>query len=70
MLGGGIVERGTGNVCSAEFNLLYRWHSTLSQADEKWFTDILCEKAGGKPVDQLTREDFINVRCSRQSRQS
>ena len=27
---------GTGNQVSAEFNLVYRWHATISKRDEKW----------------------------------
>ena len=29
------VPQGEGNVVSIEFNLLYRWHATLSAQDEK-----------------------------------
>ena len=35
------VERGTGNVVSVEFAVLYHWHAALSAADEKWMEDIL-----------------------------
>ncbi len=28
--------RGEGNVVSVEFNLLYRWHATLSRNDTEW----------------------------------
>lgn len=28
--------KGEGNVVSIEFNLLYRWHATLSEQDTKW----------------------------------
>lgn len=28
--------QGQGNVVSIEFNLLYRWHATLSEQDAKW----------------------------------
>ncbi|KAF2016877.1 heme peroxidase [Aaosphaeria arxii CBS 175.79] len=31
---------GTGNQVSAEFNLVYRWHSTVSDRDEKWTQDL------------------------------
>ena len=30
---------GEGNVVSIEFNLLYRWHATLSAEDTKWFDE-------------------------------
>jgi hypothetical protein len=41
------VGRGEGNSCSVEFNLLYRWHATLSAADEKWTNEMMKSKFGG-----------------------
>jgi linoleate 10R-lipoxygenase len=35
------VPVGEGNVVSIEFNLLYRWHSTLSAQDTVWTTKML-----------------------------
>lgn len=58
--GSGRVERGTGNIASVEFNLLYRWHSTLSRADTKWMEDLMIAKTG-KQVDDITTEDFVRV---------
>jgi linoleate 10R-lipoxygenase len=31
-----VSPRGEGNVVSVEFNLLYRWHATLSEKNERW----------------------------------
>lgn len=31
-----LLERGTGNSCSVEFNALYRFHSAMSEEDEKY----------------------------------
>lgn len=43
-------ESGVGNVVSAEFNLCYRWHSCISEMDDKWirdfYTDLLGENYG------------------------
>ncbi|KAL9108619.1 MAG: hypothetical protein Q9227_006565 [Pyrenula ochraceoflavens] len=39
--GGSRVERGSGNVVSIEFAVLYHWHAALSAADDKWMEDIL-----------------------------
>lgn len=36
-----IAIRGEGNVVSIEFNLLYRWHSTLSQQNVSWVEEKL-----------------------------
>ncbi|KAJ6585690.1 heme peroxidase [Mycena capillaripes] len=52
------VERGLGNHCSVEFNVLYRWHPTLSAADEKWTQNVFNKFFNNKPFDQLTMQDF------------
>jgi linoleate 8R-lipoxygenase/9,12-octadecadienoate 8-hydroperoxide 8R-isomerase len=49
------VAIGGGNQVSAEFNLVYRWHSTISNRDEKW-TKELWEKLFGKGRDPKTVE--------------
>ncbi|CAI6260103.1 unnamed protein product [Periconia digitata] len=41
---------GVGNQVSAEFNLVYRWHSTISDRDEKW-TQELWDGLFGKGQD-------------------
>jgi hypothetical protein len=33
-------DAGVGNVVSAEFNLCYRWHSCISEMDDKWIQDF------------------------------
>lgn len=35
------VERGSGNVVSVEFAVLYHWHAALSASDDKWMEEIL-----------------------------
>ncbi|KAF9039702.1 heme peroxidase [Hymenopellis radicata] len=52
------VERGLGNHCSVEFNVLYRWHPTLSAADQQWTEDVFNKVFNNKPFDQLTMQDF------------
>ncbi|KAN0138081.1 hypothetical protein V8E53_003970 [Lactarius tabidus] len=53
-----LFERGRGNVCSVEFNLLYRWHATASQADEQWTTKLMSDIFPDQPVDEITIDDF------------
>ncbi|TFK63858.1 heme peroxidase [Pluteus cervinus] len=57
LLNGKEIERGRGNHCSVEFNVLYRWHATTSVADEKWTEDMF--KGLGKAWDQITTKDFV-----------
>jgi linoleate 10R-lipoxygenase len=42
------APRGIGNQVSAEFNLLYRWHSAISDRDDKWTQDFYRELFPGK----------------------
>lgn len=53
-----LFERGRGNVCSVEFNCLYRWHATTSQADEKWVEQLMGHIFPDQPVENLTIDDF------------
>jgi linoleate 10R-lipoxygenase len=51
---------GEGNVVSVEFNMLYRWHATLSQSNEKWFKEEVFEEVfPGKAADEVTPKDFM-----------
>ena len=52
------AERGTGNVVSAEFNLCYRWHSCVSEKDDKWIQDFYYELFG-KQAKDVTVPDLI-----------
>ncbi|KAF2689680.1 heme peroxidase [Lentithecium fluviatile CBS 122367] len=49
------VPMGVGNQVSAEFNLVYRWHSTVSDRDEKW-TQELWDGLFGKGRDPKSVE--------------
>ncbi|KAK4998994.1 hypothetical protein LTR66_001873 [Elasticomyces elasticus] len=56
------VERGTGNVVSVEFAVLYHWHAALSAADAKWMEDLLrrtLPELGS--LDDMTVEMFQQV---------
>lgn len=52
------AERGTGNVVSAEFNLCYRWHSCISEKDDKWIEEFYYDLFG-KPGTEVTVQDLI-----------
>ncbi|KAH8821386.1 linoleate diol synthase [Xylogone sp. PMI_703] len=56
------VERGTGNVVSIEFAVLYHWHAALSAGDDKWMEMVLrSELPDLKSIDDVTVEDFQKV---------
>ncbi|EPQ31153.1 uncharacterized protein PFL1_01342 [Pseudozyma flocculosa PF-1] len=54
----GKVPRGVGNAVASEFSVLYRWHSTVSMADEKWMDQMFSERMPGKRPDDVTPDDF------------
>ncbi|KAB8232735.1 peroxidase/cytochrome P450 family protein [Aspergillus alliaceus] len=58
MEGNDPTPSGLGNQCSVEFNLAYRWHSTISENDEKW-TEKIYEELMGKPAAEVTIPDLI-----------
>lgn len=51
---------GLGNQCSVEFNLSYRWHSTISQKDEKW-TEEVYEELVGKPGEDASVQELLGA---------
>ena len=56
------VPRGVGNQVSAEFNLMYRFHSTISKRDGKWLDDFLSNEVFpniGKPLEKLNGKELI-----------
>lgn len=52
------ADSGNGNVVSAEFNLCYRWHSCISEKDDKWIQDFYLDLFG-KPGEQLTIPELV-----------
>ncbi|KDR70288.1 hypothetical protein GALMADRAFT_255194 [Galerina marginata CBS 339.88] len=52
------VPTGQGNVVSVEFNLLYRWHATLSSPDTEWTTKMFDRVLEGKDPKIATVDDF------------
>lgn len=49
---------GEGNVVSVEFNLLYRWHATLSAEDTKWTEERFTKLFDGKDPKDVNINDF------------
>jgi linoleate 10R-lipoxygenase len=45
--------QGEGNVVSIEFNLLYRWHATLSQQDTQWTEGLFTKVFPGKDFSKV-----------------
>ena len=52
------VQRGVGNMVSAEFNLLYRFHPATSQRDDKWTGDFFRSIFGDKDPAKIELHEF------------
>lgn len=50
---------GEGNQVSAEFNLVYRWHSTVSDRDEKWTEELWEELFPGRDAKSVEKHEFL-----------
>jgi hypothetical protein len=51
-------EQATGNQVSAEFNLVYRWHSCVSARDEQWSEDLYRELFAGQDSKKINLQQF------------
>lgn len=61
-LGGNRVERGTGNVVSVEFAVLYHWHAALSAADADWMEQLIKTNAPQiKSLEEVTPQVFWQI---------
>ncbi|KAH8730927.1 heme peroxidase [Phaeosphaeriaceae sp. PMI808] len=58
VLGASKVPKATGNQVSVEFNLIYRWHSTISTKNERWTNDHLSKLCPGVDIEKLTLEQL------------
>jgi cytochrome P450 len=54
------LPMGVGNQVSAEFNLVYRWHSTVSDRDEKWTQEMWDGMFGeGRDPKTIGKYEFL-----------
>ena len=53
------TEEGVGNQCSAEFNLVYRWHSAISERDDRWAQEAMKETLNGQDPSELTIPELM-----------
>ena len=58
---GNRVSRGTGNVVSVEFAVLYHWHAALSQDDDWWMEKVIKDHGDIKSMDDLTEKIWWKV---------
>jgi linoleate 10R-lipoxygenase len=53
-----MAPRGEGNAVSIEFNLMYRWHATLSEHDTDWITEKFQALFPGQDLGKLMPADL------------
>ncbi|EGC43242.1 fatty acid oxygenase [Histoplasma capsulatum var. duboisii H88] len=59
---GTAIDEAGGNQVSAEFNLVYRWHSCVSERDDKWTQNAYRELFGdGMDPNKISLSDFLRV---------
>ncbi|MCJ1251085.1 hypothetical protein MMC30_008316 [Trapelia coarctata] len=58
VMGEASAPRGIGNQVSCEFNLVYRWHSAISQKQEKW-TEELYKELFGKEPEEISLPELL-----------
>ncbi|KAG9187359.1 hypothetical protein G6011_05230 [Alternaria panax] len=51
-------DKARGNQTSAEINMIYRWHSTISMRDEAWLTGHMAKICPDTKMDNMTLEDM------------
>lgn len=56
---GEAAAQATGNQVSAEFNLVYRWHSCISERDQRWSEDMYREVFAGQDANVLSLPEFM-----------
>ncbi|MBW0475530.1 hypothetical protein O181_015245 [Austropuccinia psidii MF-1] len=54
----GSTPKATGNSVSVEFNLLYRWHSTMSIGQASWLENKMAKGLPSRDWDKLDRDSF------------
>ncbi|KAF2760619.1 hypothetical protein EJ05DRAFT_436627 [Pseudovirgaria hyperparasitica] len=52
-------ELGVGNQVSAEFNLVYRWHATVSKRDEEWTKQLWEQLFGDRDANTIGEYEFL-----------
>ncbi|KXT14510.1 hypothetical protein AC579_9558 [Pseudocercospora musae] len=52
---------GTGNQCSAEFNLVYRWHSAISERDDYWTQELFKEMFPGIEPSKVAEPQNVGM---------
>lgn len=55
------VPEGVGNQVAAEFNVIYRWHSAISERDDQWTQNLYSNLFPGKDSDEVTLEEFLRT---------
>jgi prostaglandin-endoperoxide synthase 2/linoleate 10R-lipoxygenase len=57
-LNGQATPIATGNQCSVEFNLVYRFHTIISDRDDKWTQGFMKSLFPDKDPETITLEEF------------
>ena len=53
------IPKGVGNQVSMEFNLIYRWHATISNKNDKWTRDFMARLWPGQDPETITQTQLF-----------
>jgi hypothetical protein len=53
------IPKGVGNQVSVEFNLVYRWHATVSNHNEEWMRGFMQQLWPGQDPASITQEQLV-----------
>ena len=54
------IPTGIGNQVSIEFNLIYRWHATISDKNAKWAEGFFQKTLPGIDLQTMTQQQFLD----------
>lgn len=54
------IPKGIGNQVSIEFNLIYRWHATISNKNTKWVEGFFAKVFPGIDSQTMTQQQFLD----------
>ncbi|KAK2624026.1 hypothetical protein QTJ16_006660 [Diplocarpon rosae] len=62
------IAEGLGNQVSAEFNLIYRWHSAVSEKDDKWTQELYSQMFPDQKPEDVSLGQLLGALRSKEAK--